>query len=129
MEKGFGIDQANKIRKKINASKELSMLLDSMDFEGEYRSKLFEFMQKMEDDTQILQERALKCIEKSMESIAKNDDLTKKFSERALASLELSDKRDEELSGLVKELAIKIDARSEERHQLKMQLLRKSEAD
>ncbi len=100
-----------------------------MEFEGEYRSKLFEFMQKMEDDTQILQERALKCIEKSMESIAKNDDLTKKFSERALASLELSDKRDEELSGLVKELAIKIDARSEERHQLKMQLLRKSEAD
>ena len=128
VEKGFGIDQANKIRKKINASKELSMLLDSMEFEGEYRSKLFEFMQKMEDDTQILQERALKCIDKSMETIAKHDELSKNFFERALKSLDASDKRDEQLSELVKQLAIKIDARSKERHDLKMQLLQK-EAD
>ena len=131
VEKGFGIDQANKIRKKINASKELSMLLDSMEFEGEYRSKLFEFMQKMEDDSQILQEQALKCIEKSMESIAKNDELSKNFFERALKSLDASDKRDEQLGELVKQLAIKIDARSKERHELKMQFLKvqKTEVD
>jgi hypothetical protein len=125
VEKLYGIEEANKIRAKINAAKQLSMFLDSMEFENEYREKIFGLLQKTEDDSQLIQERALKCIDKSMESIAKHDELSKNFFERVWKSIEDSDKRDEELSGLVKELAQKIDARSEERHQLKIQLLKK----
>ena len=67
-----------------------------------------------------------KLHERLLESIAKNDELSKNFFERALKSLDDGDKRDEELSILVKQLATKIDARSKERHRLKMQLLREN---
>lgn len=121
LENQFGIDFANKTRQKINSAKELGRLLDAQEWESEFNQMIVESVQKHDMQTEKLQERLL-------ESIEKNDEQSKKFFDRALKSLDDADKRDVQLGELVKQLAIKIDSRSKERHDLKMQLLQK-EAD
>jgi len=140
LEAKYGIDYANKMREKIARAKEIAHFIDlenrsneinneeleSLFISREQNAQLFKQIQQQIDD---VNEQMQELRQKELALIEENSRLNRELYERAVKSFDDSDKQNEELALLVKQHAAKLDGRSKERHELKMQLLRKSEAD
>lgn len=124
LEAKYGIDYANKVREKITGAKQLEHFLDLNKWSLELAQMEMEALNQAKKQNELLFKQTGELLQKHLELMDENDNRSKNFFVKALKSIDDGDKRDEELSLLVKQLAIKIDARSKERHDLKMQLLK-----